>query len=175
VTGSDTALSGLRLIAHPLRLRMLSLLTGATLSAAEIARELGESQPNVSYHLRRLADGGLVRLVDQQKVRGGIAKRYTHDSDSAEGMSRSTTGELGELLSVLAHEMTRRGALYREGSTHAFTDAHVAVSVEDRDLLEAATRDLGRRIHAAATADGDGARVFVSATLMLFETTGDTG
>ena len=34
------AVSTLRAIAHPLRLRILSLLTGAELSAAEVAREL---------------------------------------------------------------------------------------------------------------------------------------
>ncbi|WP_268815939.1 helix-turn-helix domain-containing protein [Amycolatopsis alkalitolerans] len=39
------------MLAHPLRLRLLSLLTGASLSAAEAARELGETQANVSYHL----------------------------------------------------------------------------------------------------------------------------
>ena len=31
----------LRSLAHPVRLRMLSLLTGAPMSAAEVARELG--------------------------------------------------------------------------------------------------------------------------------------
>ena len=48
--------SSLRAMAHPLRLRMLSLLTGAELSAAEVARELGITHANASYHLRVLLD-----------------------------------------------------------------------------------------------------------------------
>lgn len=35
---------GLRAVAHPVRLRILSLLTGAEMSAAEIARELDITQ-----------------------------------------------------------------------------------------------------------------------------------
>ena len=36
----DERISELRATAHPLRLQMLSLLTGAEMSAAEVAREL---------------------------------------------------------------------------------------------------------------------------------------
>ena len=48
----------LRAVAHPVRLRMLSLLTGTELSAAEVARELGITHANASYHLRTLLDAG---------------------------------------------------------------------------------------------------------------------
>ena len=50
----------LRATAHPVRLEMLSLLTGAELSAAEVARELGITQANASYHLRLLRTAGLL-------------------------------------------------------------------------------------------------------------------
>ena len=65
------AVAALRARAHPLRLRMLSLLTGAELSAAELARELGVSQALASYHLRQLADAGLAELADVRSHRGG--------------------------------------------------------------------------------------------------------
>ena len=42
----------LRALAHPVRLRILSLLTGADLTAADVARELGITHANASYHLR---------------------------------------------------------------------------------------------------------------------------
>ena len=48
----------LRALAHPVRLRILSLLTGADLTAAEVARELGITHANASYHLRFLLDAG---------------------------------------------------------------------------------------------------------------------
>ena len=38
---TDETTNALRAVAHPVRLRILSLLTGTELSAAEVARELG--------------------------------------------------------------------------------------------------------------------------------------
>ena len=49
---NDAQLSSLRSVAHPLRLRMLSLLTGTAMSAAEVARELEITHANASYHGR---------------------------------------------------------------------------------------------------------------------------
>ena len=72
----DERISDLRATAHPLRLQMLSLLTGAELSAAEVARELDVSQANASYHLRLLHDAGLLVIASEETVRGGRAKRY---------------------------------------------------------------------------------------------------
>ena len=72
------AVSTLRAIAHPLRLRMLSLLTGAELVAAEVARELDITHANASYHLRVLLEAGVVVVAGEEKIRGGVAKRYRH-------------------------------------------------------------------------------------------------
>ena len=47
---ADQQIASLRAAAHPLRLRILSLLTGSALSAAEIARELDITHANASYH-----------------------------------------------------------------------------------------------------------------------------
>ncbi|TLF25906.1 helix-turn-helix domain-containing protein, partial [Microbacterium sp. 5K110] len=75
-------LDDLRATAHPLRLRLLSLLTGAALSAAEAGRELGVSQAAASYHLRVLERAGLIRVVEVVRLRGGDAKRYRHESSA---------------------------------------------------------------------------------------------
>ena len=78
---SDQDVSALRATAHPLRLRILSLLTGASMSAAELARELGTTQANLSYHLRVLAAAGEVVPDGEVKIRGGVAKLYRHPWD----------------------------------------------------------------------------------------------
>ena len=83
---SETA--ALRAMAHPLRLRMLSLLTGAELSAAEVARELGVTHANASYHLRVLLDAGELEVAGEEKIRGGVAKRMP--------IGQLTFGPLGE-------------------------------------------------------------------------------
>ncbi len=80
-----TRVSEMRATAHPVRLQMLSLLTGTQLSAAEIARELGITHANASYHLRLLAAAGLVVEAGEEKIRGGIAKRYRHPWDAGGG------------------------------------------------------------------------------------------
>ncbi|MFC0860695.1 ArsR/SmtB family transcription factor [Sphaerimonospora cavernae] len=66
----------LRALAHPVRLRMLSLIWGAAMSAAELAHELGVSHALASHHLRCLDDAGLAELVDVRARRGGRERRY---------------------------------------------------------------------------------------------------
>src|SRR5258705_10796197 len=69
----------LRGLAHPVRLRMLSLLTGAPMSAAEVARELGLTHANASYHLRQLLAAGQLVEAGEGAIRGRPAKRYRRD------------------------------------------------------------------------------------------------
>ena len=43
-----------------------------------MARELGITQANASYHLRLLADVGQLQVSGTEKVRGGVAKKYRY-------------------------------------------------------------------------------------------------
>jgi predicted ArsR family transcriptional regulator len=72
------ALSSLRSVAHPVRLRILSMLTAQAMSAAEVARELDLTHANASYHLRVLLDAGELFVESEEKIRGGSAKRYRY-------------------------------------------------------------------------------------------------
>ena len=75
------AVARLRATAHPVRLRMLSLLTAEAMSAAEVARALELTHANASYHLRQLHDVGALVVESEEKIRGGVAKRYRYDVD----------------------------------------------------------------------------------------------
>ncbi|MCX6408783.1 MAG: helix-turn-helix domain-containing protein [Propionibacteriales bacterium] len=163
-------LNGLRLVAHPLRLRLLSLLIGRTMSAAEAARELGETQANVSYHIRRLADGGLLDLVDEVPIRGGIAKRYTHSSDSGEVFTDADRENFIGLMQALAHQLTTRATLYRENTVFAFTDAHVTIPAEEWPKVQELARELGRVIHELAERPAGDKPMRASLTVAAFET-----
>ena len=68
---TDAFTAELRAVAHPVRLRILSLLTGAAMTATEVAAELGLTHANASYHLRRL----LIRVIPKcsSPVRRGFA------------------------------------------------------------------------------------------------------
>ena len=57
-----TSAAGLRVLAHPLRLRLLELLGAeGPFTASEAARRLDESAANISWHLRELGKHGFVR------------------------------------------------------------------------------------------------------------------
>src|ERR1700753_959910 len=89
--------AALRARAHPLRLRMLSLLTGAAMSAAELGRELDISQALASYHLRFLVNAGAVELAEELSNRGGRERRYRYRAESPDekplGTSRPVVEE----------------------------------------------------------------------------------
>lgn len=168
--GDSVDLNGLRMVAHPIRLRLLSLLTGRTMSAAEAARELGETQANVSYHIRRLAEGKLLEFVDETPVRGGIAKRYTHNPSSGEALDGSDRESFLALMQALAQQMSVRAPMYREGTSFAFTDAHVTIPAEEWPRVHELARELGRVVHELAERPSGDEPVGISLTVAAFET-----
>ncbi|MDZ5144319.1 helix-turn-helix domain-containing protein [Microbacterium testaceum] len=144
----------LRATAHPLRLRLLSLLTGAAMSAAEAARELGVSQASASYHLRVLERARLIRIVEIVRVRGGEAKRYRHESSSqrydpdARLGERSPEGE-EEYIEALVDELRRRARTRIDGPALT-TDAELWI---DPQVWSRVVRHVGEAsalLHAAA-------------------------
>lgn len=167
-SSSEPDLDGLRVVAHPLRLRLLSLLTGESFSAAEAARVLGETQANVSYHLRRLAQAGLVDLVEQTQVRGGTAKKYRHNPASGETLVAGDREGHRALMGSLAAQLTRRAEGYIAESPVVFTDAEVWVSTDAWTRIQQLTRELGTAIHDAAGPRGGEGRVRIGATLAVF-------
>lgn len=157
--------SALRALAHPLRLQMLSLLTGAELSATEVARELAITQANASYHLRTLHDAGLVTVAGEEQIRGGVAKRYRHDVDAPVA---AKPDRLGLYAQALAAEMVRRNDLRADGRATT-TDADLWVEPEVWsdvvDRVGAAMHDL----HEAAKPPRTAGTIRTSSTAMLFE------
>lgn len=63
-------------LAHPLRQRILIHLNEQVASPSEIALLFGDPLPNVSYHVRILADLGAIELVRTTPRRGAIEHHY---------------------------------------------------------------------------------------------------
>src|SRR3954453_334721 len=124
-----SSVSALRATAHPVRLRILSLLTASALSAAEIARELDLTHANASYHLRVLADVGAIVEAGEEKIRGGIAKRYRHPWDSYHANHGTAVApEDGQVyVRAIAEELVRRFAQRAPGTPAMTTDAEMWV------------------------------------------------
>ena len=72
------------MLAHPLRLRMLSPLTGASNSAMELSQELSNSHPLASYHLRQMHAAGVIELAEVRLPNGGRERRFSYRPDPAQ-------------------------------------------------------------------------------------------
>lgn len=159
----------LRALAHPVRLRILSLLTGASMSAAELARELDITQANASYHLRQLAAAGQVVGAGERKVRGGVAKLYRYPWEKPPVQLPRDDEGLQLYIQTFASEMVRRYALQDVGeNTSHYTDAELWVDPEVwREVLEK-TGDASHQLHAEAQPPGTEGTLRVSMTAVLF-------
>jgi DNA-binding transcriptional ArsR family regulator len=159
----------LRVLAHPLRMRILSLLTGTAMSAAEAARELGDTQANISYHLRRLHEAGLVDVAEEVRIRGGRAKRYRHHPDSGRRLTSRDPGEEELLTKAIAGELLRRAELRAPARPASLTDAELWVDPELWAKVVKQASALSQELHDAAQAPRTPGTVRVSASLALFE------
>lgn len=63
-------------LAHPLRIRVLTILGDRVASPSEIAHEIDANLSLVSYHVRRLAHAGLIELVREKQRRGAVEHYY---------------------------------------------------------------------------------------------------
>jgi DNA-binding transcriptional ArsR family regulator len=160
----------LRAVAHPVRLQILSLLTGAAMSAAEIARELELTHANASYHLRQLVEAGLLELAEERSNRGGRERRYRHDPHT----SRSLEGdEAGRALwwRALADELVRRSAGAAAPGEGRSTSADAELWVDPVAWEDAVgrIRDAVSDLHRQARPPHEPGTERVSVTVALFE------
>src|SRR5699024_9399193 len=99
----------LRVLAHPLRLRMLGLLRidGAA-TASGLAQRVGESSGTTSWHLRQLAAAG---LVEQDTELGNKRERWwraVHDAHRLETTDFRNDPEQAADLRVYLHSVVEQ-------------------------------------------------------------------
>ena len=174
---ADDETASLRSLAHPVRLRILSLLTGTAMSAAEVARELGLTHANASYHLRVLATAGEIVEAGEERIRGGVAKRYRHpwrevfESESAQ--PEQLRGERARMqVRAMSSELVRRFDRRLAGAPASLTDAELWVEPEVWDRVRAMVLDAATLLHDQARpphADGT-VRVNLTAAAFTMET-----
>lgn len=162
----------LRALAHPLRLRMLSLLTGTELSAAEIARELDITHANASYHLRVLLEAGEIVEGGTEQIRGGTAKRYRHPWREEDRPHRQPRGDAeGQLLHLraMADELVRRARHRRRGTPALNADAELWVEPEVWEEARQLVERAAILVHAEARPPHTEGTVHVNLTAALFQ------
>jgi DNA-binding transcriptional ArsR family regulator len=159
----------LRALSHPVRLRILSRLTAAAMSSAELARELEMNHAAVSFHVRKLADAGYLEVAETRSVRGGKERRYRQRPAGGRQWQqedpRLTVRAVSEEVARRADETTTE-AWRLFGDVEAWVEDSVWEDVVAR--IASAINDL----HAAAKAPQTPDTLHVSATAMLFRVDG---
>lgn len=78
---------------HPLRVSILGIDGGRTLSPKDLSLELQAPLSTVNYHVTELRHSNLVEVVDEQQVRGAIEHFYrVVDSTDKQSKRRGRRG-----------------------------------------------------------------------------------
>ena len=161
----------LRALAHPVRLRILSLLTGADLTAADVARELGITHANASYHLRFLLDAGEIVVSGEESIRGGRARRYRHHWREED---RPRTGGAADpeaatmVVRAAVEELQRRHRTRRRGAPGLVTDAELWVEVATWERARALLQEASALLHDGARPPRTDGTELVNLSLFAF-------
>ena len=159
----------LRALAHPLRLRMLSLLNARSMSAAQLGRELDVAHGLATYHLRKLAEAGLVVLDGERSVRGGRERTYRYRPPSApDGPDGLDPSNAPLWAAALGEEMRRRAEMADRHAPALTVDAELWVDPDlwrqVRDGISVLLSDL----HHAGQPPGSPGAIRTSTTTWLF-------
>ena len=174
----------IKVLAHPLRVRILAILEQRVASPSEIAGELEASLGVVSYHVRRLEALGLIKLVRKIPRRGAVEHYYRADAqhhipDEAwaqvpdivrRAMAGATLGEISARVNAAAAE----GGFSRDDAHLSLTKMALdeqgwrAISKELAKLLERVDRIQAESHERLSKGDHAGDRQAM-VSMMLFE------
>ena len=111
----DQLLTRLRAAAEPTRLRILALCLRGEITAGELTRILGQSQPRVSRHLKLLCEAGL--LVRFQE--GTWAFFHLPASESGAGLVRTLLAQIPEGDATIRRDIQRFNEIMAERAERA--------------------------------------------------------
>ncbi len=174
----------IKVLAHPLRVRILAILEQRVASPSEIAVELEASLGVVSYHVRRLEALGLIKLVRKTPRRGAVEHYYRADAqhhipDEAwaqvpdivrRAMAGATLGEISARVNAAAAE----GGFSRDDAHLSLTKMALdeqgwrAISKELAKLLERVDR-IQAESHERLRKDDHAGERKAMVSMMLFE------
>ncbi len=106
-----TDLEQIRVLADPLRIRILELLCDEELTTKQVARKLDEKATRLYHHVEALERVGLIRLTRTRQNRGTIEKYYigvakAFRADAQAFMGQAGTEETGEAREAMVGTIT---------------------------------------------------------------------
>ena len=172
-------------LSHPMRARILMILNERVASPNEIAEDIDERLPNVSYHVRALLDLGCIELVDTAQRRGAIEHYYRavvrpffSDSDWKRIPRSGRQAISDSILQILWEDLSDS---MKAGTFEARTDRHLTHNqmvldqegwTEMTDLLSGVLSQVEKiesRSKARLRKSADGAAIPTTFALMHFE------
>ncbi len=139
----------IKAVAHPIRIAVMSQAARQPVSAKEMAAELEEPLPKISYHVRVLADAGLLKAVRRTRRRGAIETHYRAVT-TVEISNRTLSRISPELHAAFYEAMVNGlasdlGASIRAGGAgsddYLYGRLHFKVGAEGRDRMYALVRE----------------------------------
>lgn len=139
----------IKAVAHPIRIAVMSEAARRPVSAKEMAAELEEPLPKISYHVRVLADAGLLKPVRRTRRRGAIETHYravTTVEISNQTLSRISPELHAAFYEAMVHGLANDlSAAIRSGGAenddYLYGRLHFKVGEEGRERMYALVRE----------------------------------
>lgn len=135
-------------LAHPIRARLLTILDGREASPNQLSKEIEEPLGTVSYHVRKLHDMGLLRLVAEKRQRGAVEHYYTgvkwliHEN-AWKSLPGSLKGTLNQsFLSQIGED------IFSAAASGGFDEPYSLLNRDALTLDEEGARQLAREVSA---------------------------
>jgi hypothetical protein len=141
------------------------------MTAAEVARELRMNSANAGYHLRTLHTAGVIELVGEERIRGGLAKRYRYDAALHAGRAFADGGTPEPdqtVYAAISGELGRRAPHAEPGGVNALVDAELWVDPQVWRDARDRINEVVRGLHQAAQKPHTPGAIRTSTTVALF-------
>lgn len=112
-----TEIETLKVFTHPLRSKILQLVTKGPRSVHQVAEELGVPFTRLYYHFQLMERAGFIRVAEKRPVHGGVAEKFYRIAFRNARIARQLWGtgtEPSETLEVILNEVldeSRRRAM----------------------------------------------------------------
>ncbi|MEM9558218.1 MAG: winged helix-turn-helix domain-containing protein [Acidobacteriota bacterium] len=130
-------LERLKVLADPLRLRILEELCGEARTTKQVAKALGEPPTRLYHHVETLERAQLIRLERTRPVRGTVEKYYRSVARSFRADPRLFSLDGGAAQSALAAELLEGSAAELRALPQALDAAAAGEGVDSSRLADA--------------------------------------
>ena len=174
---NDSPRTGPDLILHPVRMRIITALAAAPMTASDLAEHMPDVPPASLYrHLNALRRGGILAVAEERRVRGATERRYILHPGAANltpadlaaatpadhvrwfaGFTASLLGAFARYVAAGPADYARDGVGYRE----------VVLNLDDREFLDMALALNVAMAPFATKPPGDGRQPRIFATIVL--------